>query len=601
MKKIKELESSVTETASTIWRVFKYVWPEHRGVIGAFLFLALVLSTLPFISSGAQALLINELLANGMKGVTTTIFWICILMIGSSLVQKLLGSLRTLLNKNLWRDLSKFFELLMLRKRSEIDVATYEDPKFQDLLGKAGEKGVWPICNLVETQFQQVTNVAQMLTAVVVFFVFDWRFLVLAVLATIPDFIVQLKYGKSSWDIWDEDAQTRRKYKSIRNHFVYRHNLIELKVFQNVDKFYNLLTDMYETFDNKQTHLDRKAFHWRVASDLVSAIFQAMILGWTIWLVSNGHLKIGTMTFLLGSLSRFQGSLSGLFHVLAQQFEWSLYTRDMFKVLDTKPAIELPVDGVKIKEDKLPLIEFKNVSFAYPGSEELILRDINLTIKPGERLAIVGLNGAGKTTLIKLLMRFYDPTVGVILINGIDLKCVDHDSWLSNIAVLFQDYAKYDFPIREIIALGRSNGKGFLTRVVRVARSVGAHSFIVNFKDRYNQMVGKEFDGGVELSKGQSQKIAVARSIYRNPQVMILDEPTASIDAMAEANIFENLRARNTCTQVLISHRFSTVRMAETICVLEGGTITELGTHDELMSNNKSYAKLFRLQAKGYE
>lgn len=599
---VKEIGSSVTETAKAIARVFSAVWPGHKGVIMAFLSIALLLAFVPFAFPGTQALLINELLSSGSHGFTTKILWILGLMIGSSLVFDMLSSLRVLVNKKLWTNITEFFELIMMKKRAEIDVATYEDPKFQDLLGKASDKGVWPICNLVENQFQQVTNAAQMVTAATIFFVFDWRFFILAILTAMPDFIVELKYGKSSWDIWDEDSQTRRRYSSIRHHFMRTNNLIELKIFQNVTKFYALVTDMYKTFNNKQRKLESKAFRWRIASNAFSTVFQAATYAWIIWLVTHGNLKIGTMTFLLSSLSRFQASLTGFFHNMAYQFEWSRYAKDIFKVLDTKPIIDTPENALGVSCEAPPLIEFRNVSFAYPNTDRLILKDVNLVIKPGERLAIVGLNGAGKSTLIKLLMRFYDPTSGEILVNGISLKNVDRESWWSCVAALFQNYAEYNFPVREVIALGRSNGQGFLTKVVRSAKAVEAHSFITGFKKRYNQMIGKEFDEGINLSVGQSQKMALARSIYRDPRLMILDEPTASIDASAEATIFEQLEAKaEGRTQIVISHRFSTVRRSDVICVLEEGTVSELGTHQELMASNKTYAKLFKLQAKGYE
>lgn len=599
---LREMRGTLTGTARAIARVFQVVWPGHHGVIMAFVVISLLLSFVPFASSGAQALLINELLANGTKGFSHKIVMFLVLMIGSSFLQEVLSSLRVLVNKRLWTNITEFFELVMMKKRAEIDVATYEDPKFQDLLGKASDKGVWPICNLVDNQFQQVTNFVQMLTAATVFFIFDWRFFVLAVLTSLPDFVVQLKYGKSSWDIWEEDSQTRRRYSSIRHHFMRTSNLVELKIFQNVTKFYDLVTGMYKTFNDKQRKLDTTAFRWRVASSVVSLVFQVVIYIWIIWLVTHGELKIGTMTFLISSLGRFEGALTGFFHNMAYQFEWSRYAMDIFKVLDTKPMITTDENALGISSEAPPLIEFRNVSFGYPNTDRLILKDVNLVIKPGQRLAIVGLNGAGKSTIIKLLMRFYDPTSGEILVNGINLRHVDRESWWACIATLFQDYARYEFPVREVIALGRSNGNGFLTKIVRSAKAVDAHSFIVGFKNRYNQMIGKEFDGGVELSVGQSQKMALARSIYRDPRLMILDEPTASIDASAESKIFEQLEEKASGrTLIVISHRFSTVRRSDMICVLEDGTVSELGTHQELMASDKTYARLFRLQAKGYE
>ncbi len=598
---MKKISVSITGTAWAIFRVFKIVWSDYKTVILGFFIISLLLSLVPFAISGAQALLINELLANGLHGITEKILWLLALLLGASLTFDLLSALRIFAHKRLWIDIQQYFELLILRKRSEIDVATYENPKFNDLIGKVNEKGLWTICNLVENQFQQATNIAQVIMAAGVFLVFDWRFFLIAILTAVPDFLVELKYGDTSWSIWEEDSQTRRKYQSVRNHFHKLNRLIELKVFQNIKKFLGIASEMLGNFNNKQRRLDTKAFYWRSSSSLIAGIFQGGVYFWIIYLVVHGDLKIGTMTFLLASLGQLQSALSGFFHNLANQFEWALYASDIFKMLDTQPVITTGPCAISVSNDIPPNIKFREVSFAYPETEKLILRNINLEIPAGEKLAIVGLNGAGKSTLIKLLMRFYDPTSGQILVNDIDLRQIDRETWWSCIAVLFQSYAKYNFPIREVIALGRSDGKGYLTKAVRSAKAVDAHEFIINLEKRYNQMIGKEFDGGIELSGGQFQKLALAKSIYRSPRLMILDEPTASIDARAEAKIFEELNTTSADrTQIVISQKFSTVRNCDRICVLENGLIAELGPHQQLMANEKTYAKLFRLQAEGY-
>jgi ATP-binding cassette subfamily B protein len=583
-------------------RVFSAIWPGHRGLISAAFVIALLIAFLPFASTGAQALVINELVATGQHGVTTKIVLYLVLLISMLFLRDVIGAVQMLVQKRLWSRLTEFFELIMLKKRSEIDVATYENPKFHDLLSKTTEKGIFPICNLIERQIQQVTNIAQMAVAATVFFVFDWRFFVLALLSALPDFVVQMKSGKASWDIWDEDSQTRRRLTDLRRHFLGLNRLTELKIFQNVTKFYGLVAEMYSAFREKQWALDRRAYRWRMYASVVSIAFQAAPYVWVIWLVSHGEMQIGTMAFLLGSFGSFEGGLIGFFSGIAYQFEWSLYAKDMFTVIDTEPLLTDREGAVMASPDVAPRIEFRDVSFAYPNTDRLILKNVNLTIESGERLAIVGLNGAGKSTLIKLLMRFYDPTGGEILVNGVDLKQIERESWWSLVAALFQDYADYKFPVKEVIALGRSNGNGHLRKVVRAAKEAEAHPFIEAFASQYNQMIGKEFDGGVDLSVGQSQKLALARSMYRAPRLMILDEPTASIDAESEDRIFASLEAGSgERTQIVISHRFSTVRRSDKICVLQDGAVSELGTHAELMDNNQTYARLFRLQAKGYE
>ena len=602
MKAIREFRSSIVTTNAAISRVFRTLWPEHSSSIMAFFWCALLLSFVPFATQGANALLMNEVIARWGRGPSAKMFWFLAMLIGASIASNLLNSYRLRADKRLWTDAMEFLERLLMKKRSEFDVATLESPKFQDLADKVRDKNVFPVMNLVENQFQQLTNVFQAATAAWIFLVFDWRICLLAALTAVPDFFVQLKYGKTSWDIWDEDAQTRRRYGSIRHHFMSRSWLTELKIFQNVAHFFEMAMGMLKSFNDKQRDLDAAAYRWRILAALAASGVRAAIYVWIALVAAYGYITIGKMAFLLGSLAQFQSALTGFFINLAYQLEWARYTMDMFTLLDMQPMIATHPDAARVSNDAPPLIEFRNVSFTYPEKDQLILRNINLTIQPGERLAIVGLNGAGKSTLIKLLMGFYNPTGGEILINGMDLRNLDRESWWACIATLFQNYAEYNFPVRNVIALGKSGGKVDEYEVLHAAEAAAAHDFIMKLPNDYEQMIGKEFDDGVDLSVGQSQKIALARAIYRKPNLMILDEPTASIDPWAEAEIFRRLleESDGDQTQIIISHRFSTVRRANRICVIEDGIISELGTHEELMANPKTYAQLFELQAAGY-
>jgi ATP-binding cassette subfamily B protein len=280
-------------------------------------------------------------------------------------------------------------------------------------------------------------------------------------------------------------------------------------------------------------------------------------------------------------------------------FERNLYVSDIFKVMDTAPYIVRAKRPVCLKLVTAPTVEFRDVWFKYDGREDWILENINLTIQPGEKIALVGENGAGKSTLVKLLARIYDPTKGEIFVNGVNLKKIDPDEWNSCLAVLLQDYLSYDFTLAESIAMGRPDMKVHRNKVENSVQFAGASDFVSSWKNGFDQQIGKEFDGGVEPSKGQNQKIALARTIYREGLVTVLDEPTAAIDALSESRIFEQMeQASNGRTLIVITHRFNTTQTVDRIVVLDKRTIVEQGSHKDLVSAGGLYSKMFEVQAK---
>ena len=313
--------------------------------------------------------------------------------------------------------------------------------------------------------------------------------------------------------------------------------------------------------------------------------------------VAAGALAVGTMTFVIGAIRELQGALSGFFLSLGNQYQNSLFVTKLFEVMDTPPAIPRLRNARVLSGVAAPEIVLDNVSFVYPGTDNLVVKNLSLAIPSGAKVALVGVNGSGKTTLVKLICRIYDPTEGRILVNGHDLRDLNLDSWHHQMSVLFQDYADYHFLVKDVIAMGRRNGSPLadMEKVRQAARQSGAEGFITEWAMQYEQMVGREFPDGIDPSKGQLQKLALARSFYRDPRLLILDEPTASIDAAAEARIFEELEALpRDKTVILISHRFSTVRKADRICVFKDGIAEEQGTHAELMRLGKIYARLFQ-------
>ena len=449
--------------------------------------------------------------------------------------------------------------------------------------------------------FYMIQNILELIIGAVVIFSFKpWLFLIVLV-GLIPELIVEAKYSRNIWSIDAAKGEIKRRYWNLQYHFKSLSNIIELKLLNLAPNFIGKISGLFRIFRGGEEATERKRFTRSTLAAVASTGAVGIALGWGVNQVLLGMMQIGTLTFLFSTVMDLRQSLSGLFQNLARQYKDSLYLSDTFKFLDLEPVITNTHSPVVLDKNVTPEIKFENVWFGY-DKDKPILKNINLTIKAGEKLAIVGVNGAGKTTFIKLLCRFYDPTRGRILLNGKDIREIELASWYELLGALFQDYSRYNFIVSESIAVTVPGKKSSIEKVKEAAKSAEADIFIQEWDNNYGQMLGKEFEGGVEPSSGQWQKLALARTFYRDPKIFILDEPTSSIDAEAEAKIFDKLEALpDDRTVILISHRFSTVRHAHQIIVLEDGTISEQGTHRELVRLEGTYARLLKLQAKGYK
>jgi ATP-binding cassette subfamily B protein len=314
-----------------------------------------------------------------------------------------------------------------------------------------------------------------------------------------------------------------------------------------------------------------------------------------------GAITLGDMTLYLGVFRGSQGMFQGILGGINQLYENGLFMSNLFAFLSLEPQMVAASQALPAPSKFRHGIEFRNVSFRYMGQETWALRNINLTIRPGEKIALVGLNGAGKTTLIKLLTRLYDPTEGQILVDGVDLRDYDLNSWRNQIGVIFQDFVRYHLSAGENIGLGQVEALGDLPRIAGAAAKSGADEIIARLPEGYETTLGRWFWRGRELSGGEWQKMALARAFMRDCELLVLDEPTAALDAENELRIFQQFRALIADkTAILISHRFSTVRMADRIFVIENGEIAEQGSHAELLAQGGTYARLFTLQAESY-
>ena len=507
-----------------------------------------------------------------------------------------------LYTNKLWRIRNEYgTTILFLKKRSEIDLAHYENPKFQDLLQRVSNRDIWPMIEMTDVQFNIFANIAVIAASSFIASLIDWKLYLLVIAAAVPSFFVQFKYGHKVWSIWAEHSERKRLYASLRGHLLGRTGVTQAKLLQNGSKILEIISDLLLSFQRDIWKADRERLTWQIMASVITAGG----LGLAFWMIvgnaTAGIITVGTMVFVINALGQLIGSLNQLMSNIANQLEKNLYVTDMFALLDTRPFIKRANKPVKLGLVQAPAIELKDVSFKYEGQNDLVLKKINLTINPGEKIALVGMNGAGKTTLVKLLGRIYDPTKGDIYINDINLKDADPEEWSRYLSILLQDYRNYELKVKESIGMGRTDRLLDIEKIRQASEYTGANEFIERWENQYDQRLGKEFEGGVEPSHGQNQKITLARTIYRDGLVMILDEPTASIDALSEMKIFEQMeKAAKDRTLIVITHRFNTTKNFDRIIVLEKGEVIENGPHKELMDLNGKYAEMFESQAKAF-
>jgi ATP-binding cassette subfamily B protein len=595
MNKLTTLTSKIFDTLQITARVYGYFFKEFKFLSLISLALVAILAILPFFDSKTLELLVNNI---ATRQSSEELVIVVVLIVIAYTFPSIIYAIKGYFDKQVFIKLHEYWVLRLVKKRTEIDLATFENSDFKTLEVKVRDRGVYPVLNITDrTQFI-FQNVIEIVIAALVTTSFNWMYLVAILCGALPKFIVETVYGKSVWGIWDAEADVRKRFWDIHDE-LNRPSIVDIKLYGLSSFFYNWLKKIHTEFSVKQLTGERRAMFLRLLSHVPSIVAYAWIIFELVGEVRSGTLLVGSIIFAFGSIRIFENAVSGLLGQFAKQYQDVLFAKDIFAFLETKSQIQST--GKELQQEvEPPRVEFKNVSYVYPGKTEPTLRDVSFTIEPGQKIAFVGNNGAGKTTIVKLLLRVYDPTGGVILVNGIPLSEISPVSWHKQLGVLLQDYTIFNIPVGEGIALGNIESPLNIAKVEDSARASEAHSFIEEWSAKYAQTIGRDFDG-VEPSKGQKQKLAVARLWYREPRLMILDEPTSAVDAESEAKIFERIETLpKSVSAVLISHRFSTVRKADCIYVIENGSIREKGTHAELIAADGRYAELFNLQKKGY-
>jgi ABC-type multidrug transport system fused ATPase/permease subunit len=584
-------------------RALKITTAVTPSVSGALFVIVIATSLAPIFQAKILGNIVNNLVAiliahQSLRAVLSLVLAYAAVQGGT----RVANALQLYLDKIFFSENSDALELMVLKKRAEIDLGHYENPEFQNLLLRAFNRGIWPLFELADAQPQIFGNIAVIVVSSLLTTAINPFIYLIAIVTSLPSFIIQFRYGYKIWGIWGDHSERQRKFSSLRYHVTNRTGVTQIKLLQNAPRILGYIQKILEDFKHDQREVDRRRFWMTTAA----AFFSAGGFGLALFLIARqilyGGGSVGSFVFAVSVLASLIGSLNSLMVQLATNLEKNFYVSDIFAVLDTKPFIKRAEHPVRLHLHAPPTIEFRNVSFKYGGRDDWILKNISLTIQPGEKVALVGANGAGKTTLVKLLARIYDPTEGEILINGTNLKNLDIDEWGSHLSVLLQDYLTYDLTVKESIGMGRIDFPIEEKRIEEAASYSGASEFIDTWEKKYDQQLGKEFEGGIEPSKGQHQKIALARTIYRNAFVMVLDEPTAAIDALSEMEIFEKMeQSVGENTLILITHRFNTTQSVDTIVVLDHGAIKEVGPHKELIAKKGLYKKMFDSQAKTFQ
>ncbi len=597
--------TQVKDTYRVSLRLMKFLWfVDNRMFVGSFVAYTIP-AVIPFLNIYIYQLVIDAV----VKAVTSggmvnyhQLYTLFAFRIATYFIQDVALRSQNLLERLYWTKVPIYLNDILLRRTASLDMYYYENSQFRDLLEKSRDSITFKPQQLADLLFSSGQSLLQLLIAFVAIARLNLFLVILVASISIPEFFVQVRLSRLAWGIWSNQSPYRKKFWYLSNLLQRSWDIKEVKIFQLADRFLAELKDIQKKFYQENAVLAKKNYSLNIGFNILSTLIFVGVEIFVVMQAIAGKITVGGISFYTGVVSNFQNGLSGLFSNIRGVFEDSLYVKSIFDILDLEPYVKQPDDPVKLDIRKTPRIEFCNVTFKYPDSHKKVLKNFSLTINPGEKVALVGENGVGKTTLIKLLARFYDVTEGEILIDGVNLKDLSLDQWYKMMGVLFQDFNRYEHTAKDNIAFGKIYEQIEPEEVTKAAMSAGAHEMIKGFEQGYEQMLGKTFEMGLELSGGQWQKIALSRAFLRNAPVLVLDEPTAAIDAKAESEIFNRVeKLSRDKTVIIISHRFSTVRNADKIYVINRGKIIESGSHEELMGLDGKYATLFKLQAKGYQ
>jgi ATP-binding cassette subfamily B protein len=585
---------------------FKLVWSASRKAALVGVFLTLIAAVLPAGEAWVGKLIIDSIIeaANTKMDIAQGIRFVMpylLLEFALVFVHSVTNQVRSLSDRILQSKLTNHINTLIMEKSISLDLQFFENPVFYDTLQNARRRADVSALSIVNSMLRMVQQAITLVSITILLLRFSVWLAIIVFLTAIPSFLSQSQYAERAFRAITKRAPESRLLNYLETLLTGNDYVKEVKLFGLGESFIEQYKTLFTQFYLEDKAIAEKRTVAGLGWGLLSSMAYYGSYAWIVIQTIIGVITLGDMSMFLSIFRQSQQSIQSLLANLNSLYESNLFLDNLLTFMELEPALKVPTNGLIVPAPIIHGIEFKHVSFSYPGSDNMVLKDINLHIHPGERIALVGLNGAGKTTLIKLLARLYDPTEGQILLDGVDIRDYDLGSLHQRFGVIFQDFVRYQFTIRENIGFGQIDELENLDWIKQAAYRGGATEVIEGLPDGYETMLGRRWERGKELSGGEWQKIALARAFMRKAEVLVLDEPTSALDAAAEYEVFKRFdELMGDRIGVLISHRFSTVRMAHRIVMLQEGMIHELGSHEELIALNGAYAHLFNLQAEGY-